>query len=197
MMRWTLTSGRHLALAILTIVSPGVTGVAWGQAPLRAVIIVRHGEKATAPKENPPLSPAGEARARALLETLRDAGVTTVITTDQIRTRATAAPLLATLRLRETIVPRTEDPHQDAGDVATAIRRAGGTVLVVSHQLTMPQIIAALGGPKVATVCDVEFSNLYTLLPRGSSAMQLIRSHYGEPDPPHAEDCHITPVSPP
>ena len=196
-MRWTPTSDWHLALAILTIVSQGVTAVAHGQTPLRAVIIVRHGEKATAPKENPPLSQAGEARARALLETLRDAGVTTVITTDQIRTRATAAPLLATLRLRETIVPRTEDPHEDAGDIATAIRRAGGTVLVVSHQLTMPQIIAALGGPKVATICDVEFSNLYTLLPRGSSAMQLIRSHYGEPDPARVEDCHITPISPP
>jgi hypothetical protein len=46
-------------------------------------------------------------------------------------------------------------------------------------------------------VCDVEFSNLYILLPADSARLQLIRSHYGEPDPPHGPGCHISPVSPP
>ncbi|HZI77430.1 MAG TPA: histidine phosphatase family protein, partial [Gemmatimonadales bacterium] len=78
------------------------------QAPLQAVIVVRHAEKAATPKENPPLSPAGEARAQALLEALRDAGLTTIITTDQQRTRLTAAPLLEALHLQAQIVPRTE-----------------------------------------------------------------------------------------
>jgi hypothetical protein len=81
--------------------------------------------------------------------------------------------------------------------VAAAAREAGGTVLIVDHQLTMPLIIAALGGPSVQTVCDVEFSNLYILLPADSARLQLIRSHYGEPDPPHGPGCHISPVSPP
>jgi broad specificity phosphatase PhoE len=184
-----------LALATAGLASPSRT---YAQAPLRAVIIVRHAEKAEAPKENPPLSPAGQARAQALVEALRDARLTTIITTDQVRTRETAAPLLAALHLRGVEVPRTERPDADAGAIRDAVRKAGGTVLVVSHQLTIPHIIRDLGGPSVATVCDVEFSNLWILVPgERPGALRLIRGRFGAPDPPHAADCRITPVSPP
>ena len=185
-----------VALALAAI--PTSAASLSAQAPLRAVILVRHGEKAPAPKENPPLSPAGEARAQALLETLRDAGLTTIITTDQQRTRMTAAPLLAALHLQEQIVPRTEKPEDDARAIGALVRKVGGTVLVVSHQLTIPRIISALGGPEVPTVCDVEFSKLYILIPATTSReLRLIRSHFGAADPPHAADCHISPISPP
>jgi broad specificity phosphatase PhoE len=185
----------------LTLLIIGVAAVSIAAAPAhaqQAVIIVRHGEKAETPKDNPPLSPAGQARAQALSETLRDGGITTVITTDQERTRATAAPLLARLHLQAHIVPRTEHPDADAQAIADMVRHAGGTVLVVSHQLTIPHIIADLGGPPVPTMCDVEFSNLYILVPGSRpSGLRLIRGHFGAPDPPHATDCHITSNSPP
>jgi len=185
-----------VALALAAI-PPSATRLS-AQAPLRAVILVRHGEKAAAPKENPPLSPAGEARAQALLETLRDAGLTTIITTDQQRTRMTAAPLLAALHLKEQIVPRTEKPEYDARAIGALVRKLGGTVLVVSHQLTIPRIIDALGGPAVPTVCDSEFSHLYILIPATASReLRLIRSHFGAADPAHTVDCHISPTSPP
>jgi broad specificity phosphatase PhoE len=190
---------RSIAKTILKLAALGLAA-----APLdfvqaqTAVIVVRHGEKAATPKDNPPLSSAGEARAQALLVALRDAGVTTVITTDQRRTRATAAPLLSALHLQERIVPRTEKPEEDARAIAALVRKAGGTVLVVSHQLTIPHIIADLGGPSVPTMCDVEFSNLYVLVPSESQGkLRLIRGHFGASDPPHSPDCHITPVSPP
>jgi len=44
---------------------------------------------------------------------------------------------------------------------------------------------------------DVEFSNLYILLPSGTTTQRLIRAHHDAPDPPHEINCHITPVSPP
>jgi broad specificity phosphatase PhoE len=184
----------HAVLPLLLVLAP-IAGQA--QTPLRAVIVVRHGEKAHTPKENPPLSPAGQARAQALLAALRDAGVTTVITTEQRRTRDTGAPLVAAVHPAIVVVPTSHDRREHARAVAAAVRKAGGTVLVIDHQLTMPLIIAELGGPQVATVCDVEFSNLYLLLPADSAHVRLIRSHYGEPDPPHGAGCHISPVSPP
>src|SRR3954467_5606425 len=194
-MQWRPIAG-IVARAVAAVPASAVN--LWAQSPLRAVILVRHGEKAVAPKENPPLSPAGEARAQALHETLRDAGLNTIITTDQQRTRMTAAPLLSSLHLKEQIVPRTEKPEEDAGAIAALVRRVGGTVLVVSHQLTIPRIIGALGGPAVPTVCDVEFSNLYILIPATTSReLRLIQSHFGAPDPPHTADCHISPTSPP
>jgi broad specificity phosphatase PhoE len=183
-----------LALALMIAIWPAS---APAQAPIRAVIIVRHGEKAHTPKENPPLSPAGEARAQALRDAVSQAGITTIITTEQVRTRATAAPLVAAQHPQEVVVPTSPNRQQHADAVAAAVRKSGGIVLVVDHQLTMPLIIAALGGPSVQTVCDVEFSNLYILLPTDGKRFQLIRSHYGEPDPPHDAGCHISPVSPP
>jgi len=188
----------HCMVGILFVVAmPALPLAAQAAPPLRAVIIVRHGEKATSPKENPPLSPAGEARAQALFEALRDAGLTTIITTDQIRTRATAAPLLDALHLKGVVVPRSPDPHEDATATAAAVRKAGGTVLIVGHQLTMPMVIAALGGPSIATMCDVEYSNFYVLLPGDSAGLRLLRSHYGKADSPYSANCHISPVSPP
>jgi broad specificity phosphatase PhoE len=190
--------GRHLAVQAFAAFALAASAiVAHAQGGLRAVIIVRHAEKATTPRENPPLSPAGEARAQALLAALRDEGLITVITTEQQRTRATAAPLVSALHLQHRIVPTSANPRDHAAAVAAAVREAGGTVLVVDHQLTIPLIVAALGGPPVRTVCDVEFSNLYVLVPRDSTGLGLIRGHYGAPDPPHDTDCHITPVSPP
>jgi hypothetical protein len=123
--------------------------------------------------------------------------VTTIITTEQRRTRDFGAPLAAALHPARVEVPTSPDRQKHARDVAAAVRKAGGTVLVIDHQLGMPLIIAELGGPRVPTVCDVEFSNMYILLPSDSARMRLIRSHYGEPDPPHAPGCHISPVSPP
>jgi hypothetical protein len=131
------------------------------------------------------------------MHALRDGGVTTIITTEQRRTRDFGAPLAAALHPARVLVPTSPDRQKHARDVAAAVRKAGGTVLVIDHQLGMPVIIAELGGPAVPTVCDVEFSNMYVLLPGDSARMRLIRSHYGETDPPHGPGCHISPVSPP
>jgi phosphohistidine phosphatase SixA len=166
-----------------------------------AVFVVRHAEKDTIPHENPPLNAAGRARAESLTVALRDAGITLIVTTQQLRTQQTAAPLAAAIHLTPVSVPidgRKPDEHVRA--VAEAVRRAaqhGEIVLVVDHQSTLPGIIAALGAPKPATMCDVEFSNLYVLVPIAADKMSLTRAHYGAADPPHDSGCRITPRSPP
>jgi broad specificity phosphatase PhoE len=166
-----------------------------------AVFVVRHAEKDTIPHENPPLNAAGRARADSLAVALRDAGITVIVTTQQFRTQQTAAPLAAALHLTPVSVPIDgTKPEEHIRAVAEAVRRsahAGDVVLVVDHQSTLPGIIAALGAPKPATMCDVEFSNLYVLLPSSTTGMRLTRAHYGTPDPPHDASCRITPMSPP
>ena len=166
-----------------------------------AIFVVRHAEKDTIPHENPPLNAAGRARADSLATTLRDAGVTVIVTTQQYRTQQTAAPLAAALHITPISVPIDgRKPEEHIRAVAEAVRRAahaGDIVLVVDHQSTLPGIIAALGALRPATVCDVEFSNLYVLLPASADKMRLARAHYGAPDPPHDSSCRITPMSPP
>ena len=58
----------------------------------QAVIVVRHAEKADQTPDTA-LSPKGRARAKALADLLRDAGVTHIVTSEYRRSQETAAPL--------------------------------------------------------------------------------------------------------
>ncbi len=141
-------------------------------------IIVRHAEKAAAPADDPPLTEAGEARARALLDAVRDAHVSAVITTQLLRTRSTAAPTAAALGITPEVVTAGGATH--AQDVAAAIRKhAGQTVLVVGHSNTVPAIIEALGAKRPPPICDPKYDDLFvvTIAPDGSAG--VVHSSYG------------------
>ena len=82
------------------------------------------------------------------------------------------------------VVRASSDTAAQVRDVAAAVRRqpAGSLVVVVGHSNTIPAVITALGGPKLADICDGEFSRLFTLvLPREGSP-RLIQSAYGARD---------------
>lgn len=157
------------------------------QAPTVA-IIVRHAEKAAAPANDPPLTEAGTARAKALAAAVADANVQAVITTQLLRTRETARPLAESRGLSMETV-QTGPAAEHAKAVADAIRKhAGKTVLVVGHSNTVAPIIAALGGPKLPDLCDSQYSNLYTVILDGNTA-RLVVGTYGDPSPAVATGC--------
>jgi broad specificity phosphatase PhoE len=193
-----------LGVLSLTFVSMGSAAMRGRSAapaspPLSLVFVVRHAEKSAAPRENPPLNRRGQTRAKALAEALGEAGITAIVTTDQQRTIETAAPLATALHLVPIQLPfRGEHAEDHARAMADAARQAGGVVLLVDHQVAIPTIIAALGGPRVAIVCDIEFSNLYMLVPQETGEARVVYSHYGVSDPPHdRRRCKLTPRSPP
>src|SRR5258706_16461479 len=70
----------------------------------RRVFLVRHAER-IADGEDPALTAVGEARAQALATTLRESGITVIITTQWRRTRDTAKPLAAQLRITPELIP--------------------------------------------------------------------------------------------
>ena len=98
------------------------------------VVVVRHAEKGTEPKADPPLTAAGEQRATQLVEAISGLTFTAALSTDLTRTRSTAAPLAA----RFSLTLELTDPK--ASDVAEAVlqRHRGQTVLVVGHSNTVP-----------------------------------------------------------
>ena len=174
-----------LALAALGIL---VAAQAWS-APANdpgmpaLVVLVRHAEKATSPKDDPPLTKAGKERARALVEALKDSKVTAIITSDAQRTRDTAQPLAEALGLTPKVVALGRSgPKAHAEAVAAELRRlAGGVVVVVDHSDTLPLIIAALGGPHIPEIASKEYANFFLLTP-GPSGARLVRARYGAPD---------------
>jgi broad specificity phosphatase PhoE len=164
-----------LAIAIAAAVSSLATAQA---ARSTTVILVRHAEKAAEPADDPPLTAAGETRARDLWSAIKDAGVSAVITTQYARTRATAQPTAGALHVTPEIVRTAGATH--AQDVAEAVRKhAGHAVLVVGHSNTIPAIIDALGAPRPPAICDSEYDNLYlvTIAPDGKAG--LVRAKFG------------------
>ena len=149
-----------------------------GLAAARQVFFVRHSEREI-DGEDPPLTALGVARAQALAATLRDAGIGAIITTQWRRTRDTAAPLAAILRIAPEVVPVYEGKAVENNQaVAAAVRRHKDEIVLVVGHITVTGVIAALGGPRLPTICDNVFSDLFQLTP-GLGEQGLVHLHYG------------------
>jgi len=149
------------------------------------ILFVRHAEKAAEPSDDPALSEAGERRAQQLAAVLADAGIRHIVTTQWRRTRDTAAPLAARLGLPPQVVA-TRRGVKHADEVLALLQGLQGRVLVVGHSNTVPELIAALGGPRLPMICESSFGHLLLLRPADAS---LLRLRYGAADPPPAPDC--------
>lgn len=150
------------------------------------VVVVRHAERGSAPPGDVALSDAGQARAEELALALAEAQVDTIVTSQFRRTRDTAAPLARARGLSPVIVQAGNDTAAHAAAVARAVRAGGKVVLVVGHSNTVPAIIGALGGPRMAELCDGEYANLFTLALTPGQPARLIHSLFGAPDPAEA-----------
>jgi len=171
---------KRLLFAVLAL-AIGVLPVA-AQGAQETVVLVRHAEKAAAPADDPPLSAAGEARARDLLAALRDAGVSAVITTQFARTRATAQPTASALGLAPTVVAATNASHiQDV--VAEIHKHRGKTVLVVGHSNTVPAIVEALGAKRPNAICDASYDDMFVVTIAGDGTATAVHAKYGAPSP--------------
>jgi len=135
----------------------------------KMVILTRHAERAdgaatmtsaSGSPSDPLLSAAGTARAEKLAAMLVDANITAMFTTEFRRTKDTAAPPAARLKLPPEVVAGA----QAAAMIDKIKAHAEDTVFVVGHSNTVPAIIKALGGPDV-TIGDAEYDNLFIYIP--------------------------------
>lgn len=140
----------------------------------RAVILVRHAEKVDA-SDDPPLSTAGEERARKLAAMLKDAGVTTVVTTEYKRTQLTAAPLVQSLHLTP-VVLSSKKPEDTVARLRE--KHANDVVLIVGHSNTVPAMLAHLGVDAGVTIGDVDYDNLFIVVPHAGGKPTLLRLRF-------------------
>lgn len=171
--------GLALVGALLATAAPlGILG----QETPTVVYLVRHAEKAERPTEDPPLSAAGEARARALAHVLQDAEITRVHSTDTERTRSTAEPTASALGLGVELYD-----GEDLEGIAETLRSSPGRHLVVGHSDTTPRLVTLLGGEPGPPIVEAwEYDRLYvlTLAPDGRATTVLLR--FGAPAEPGA-----------
>lgn len=131
--------------------------VADGTAPL-TFIVVRHAEKATDDPEDPNLSALGRQRAQRLATLLADAPVVAIYATEFRRTHQTAQPTADQHHLPIAAYYSKGPAEESAQRWRAAHER--GTVLIVGHSNTVPDLVGALSGQPAAAMPDTEYDRL-------------------------------------
>jgi phosphohistidine phosphatase SixA len=176
-------------LVLIALLSVNAFSVGGGTAdqPSMTVILVRHAEKAIVPPENkdPDLSSAGLARAQELRRMFGDTGITAIYATQYKRTQQTVKPLADKLGL-----PVTKIDAKKTSELVKQLRSrgAGQVIFIAGHNNTVPEIIAALGGPKLPIIPETEYDNLYFLNVESDGSAKLIKMKYGSPVPASGQE---------
>jgi broad specificity phosphatase PhoE len=143
------------------------------------VVLARHAEKDLSSIQDPPLSAEGEQRAERLAQMFgRNKGVgriDAIYVSDARRTQQTAAPLAERLGKQAVVVP--------AADTKGLVSRVmheheGGSVLIVGHSNTVPELIHELGDIDVPPIGDDEYDTLYVLSIPSFGQASLLRMEY-------------------
>ncbi len=125
----------------------------------RAVIVVRHAEKASWTDADAPLALQGEDRALTLASLLRNAGVTHVFVSQKRRTQQTAQPLVE----QRGLPPPTVLPAQETTALVNALRAlpSDAVALVVGHSDTIPLILSGLGVRDRVVLRDDQYGRIF------------------------------------
>lgn len=144
--------------------------------------IVRHAEKenSTAMSTSTmttdvPLSEAGKQRAQALKELLVKENIKYVFSTNYIRTKSTAQPLVDIIHIPIEIYD-PKDPH-----FASKLKALNGNALIVGHSNTVDDLVNELTGRKEipADLQDSEYGDLFVVKKKGKQ-ITFERKHFGQ-----------------
>ena len=171
---------RQLTLRLIGIVFLTTVSLTHAQ---QAIFIVRHGET-VAPKGSDfrPLSEAGHRRAGLLATLLKDAGITTIFTSDAERTVKTAEPLAKSLRIEPKALGQlgTQFKQKDIETFVGVLRNEhrSDIVLVVAHSNSVPVLLKTLGHSVDIKIPETEFDNLFVVIPRSDNPPTVLRLRY-------------------
>jgi broad specificity phosphatase PhoE len=141
-----------------------------------AFVVVRHAEKSTDDVRDPSLSETGKARAQALARLLADTPLAAAYASGYRRTQQTAQPTADAHGIAVTVY----DAQLPATTLAAQLRaaHARGTVLIVGHSNTVPDIVAALSGQPVEAMSDDQYDLIYRVGTGSDGKSTLTRDRY-------------------
>jgi broad specificity phosphatase PhoE len=116
--------------------------------------VMRHLQKATG--DDPGLTDEGQRNAARLADLLADDPPASIYVSSTRRARETAAVLASRLGL----TPKTYDPR-DTPALIAAVTAETGTVLIVGHSNTVPDIVERLGGTRPADLAETDFGDVW------------------------------------
>lgn len=128
------------------------------------VYLTRHAEKMSGP--DPELSERGLLRARNIATMLRRSGIGHIYATPFRRAHQTGEALAARLGL----AVQSYDPGAQNA-FARQLLALGGTMLVVGHTDTIPDLIRLLGGEPGMPYLETDFDRVYQLVIAGDGSV--------------------------
>jgi broad specificity phosphatase PhoE len=126
-------------------------------APAPNIYIMRHLNTPQGAVD-PDLTPQGMATAVALAQWISRDPPSVIFVSNTKRAKQTAAPTAA----RYGVSPTLYDPRDTPG-LVTSVLAQRGTVLIVGHSNTVPDIIAALGGERPEPLVHEDFGDIWHL----------------------------------
>ncbi|MCA1576099.1 MAG: histidine phosphatase family protein [Acidobacteria bacterium] len=155
--------------------------------PVTTVFLVRHAERAEEPRQDPPLTEQGVARSQALARLLSTAGIKAIFTSQFARTKLTAEPLANKLSITPTALSlkvSSTNPRQIAEEstketVDKILSHAGGSVLVVGHSNSIPDVIKMLGGDVAPAIDEKKFDDLFVVTVYSKGKAKVAHLKYG------------------
>jgi 2,3-bisphosphoglycerate-dependent phosphoglycerate mutase len=153
------------------------------------VFLIRHAEKADAPREDPPLSESGKLRSQELARMLGGSGIKAIYTSQFQRTKQTAEPLAKLLGLTSAPIalkmstsnPRQVSEQSIAEITNKILEHAGDAALVIGHSNTIPEVIKMLGGDVVPVIDEKKFDDLFVVTIYGKGKAKVVQMKYGNP----------------
>lgn len=151
------------------------------------VYLVRHAERADEPRQDPPLNEKGNLRSQELARVLANANVKAIITSQYLRTKQTAEPLSKKFNVAVTSISLSVSPsnprqvaEQSTAEVTNKIlEHGGGSVLVIGHSNSIPDVIKMLGGDTVPVIDEKKFDDLFVVTVYAKGKATVARMKYG------------------
>ena len=116
--------------------------------------VMRHLQKGEG--SDPGLTEEGRLNAERLIPLLADDRPAAIYASATRRAQETAAPLAQKLGL----TPKIYDPRDTAG-LVERVKAEAGTVLVVGHSNTVPEIVERLGGARPAPLAETDYGDVW------------------------------------
>ena len=145
---------RLLAAFMLVAVGACATASAADEPVRPNYYVMRHLQKAAG--DDPGLTEEGQRNAARLADLLADDPPSSIYVSSSRRARETAAVLASRLNL----TPRSYDPR-DTPALVAAVTAETGTVLIVGHSNTVPEIVERLGGTRPADLSESDFGDVW------------------------------------
>lgn len=179
-------SRKPLLLIAILLVAQLAFGQQTGE-PVTTVFLIRHAERADEPRQDPPLTEKGTARSQDLARLLSAAGIKAIYTSQYARTKLTAEPLAKQLGITPTALSlklNPSNPRQIAEEstketVDKILSHGGGSVLVVGHSNSIPDVIKMLGADAAPTIDEKKFDDLFVVTVYGKGKAKVTHLKYG------------------